>query len=234
MSIRDDRGYSQIWADSPSTRVRAERRCDLLAARLGVSAGQEVLEIGCGLGTKAHRLAVTTGAQVLGTDLSPLFIEQARQRFSAPTLVFEQLDFNHPQKLEGRRFDVVLGDGILHHLYPALEDSLRAMRELLKEGGRLGFLEPNLENPYVATTFTVPALRRLTKLEPDERAFTARHGRRVLERAGFREVQVEYRDFLLPGLPQALVGPSIALGAWAERTPGLRHLSQSILLTAAR
>jgi SAM-dependent methyltransferase len=234
MNVTDDRGYNQVWGDSPATRVRAERRCDLLARSLNLTSQDSVLEIGCGLGAKSHRLAVTTGAEVLGTDLCVPFIEQAQQRFQAPRLSYQALDFNKPEPLMGRRFDVVLGDGILHHLFYNLEPSLRAMRALLKDGGRLGFLEPNLENPYVLAIFKVPPLRKLARLEEDEMAFTSRYAKSVLERAGFRDIKVEHRDFLLPGIPEGLVAPSIAVGAVVEQIKGLRHLSQSILVTGAR
>ncbi len=233
-NLTDDRGYSQIWPDTDATRVRADRRCDMLIEQAQVKTGERVLEIGCGLGTKAHRIAVTTGAQVLATDLCAPFIEQAKARYQAPNLRYEVLDFNRPDQLAGRTFDVVLGDGILHHLYYRLDEALATLRSLLTPDGRLVFIEPNLENPYVLAIFKVPRLRTLTKLEPDEMAFSARFAVQALRKAGLRDVKATYRDFLLPGIPSGLVGPSIAVGAVVEKLPGLRHLSQSILVQGTR
>jgi len=30
MNIQDDRGFNQVWGDSKATRVRTERRCDMM------------------------------------------------------------------------------------------------------------------------------------------------------------------------------------------------------------
>src|SRR5271165_842506 len=53
----DDRGYNQVWAASEATRVRAERRCDYMISRMGLTAGCKILEIGCGLGSNAFMIA---------------------------------------------------------------------------------------------------------------------------------------------------------------------------------
>jgi len=212
----------------------AERRCDLLVQKLAINSNDSVLEIGCARGAMSYRIAATTGAQVLGTDLCAPFIDEAQRRYQHDRLAYQVLDFNQPEGLAGRRFDVVLGDGILHHLYYNLEASLLAIRDLLKDGGRLGFLEPNLENPYVLAIFKVPPLRTWARLEEAEMAFSSRFAKAAVKRAGFTNVRVEHRDFLLPGVPQWLVKPSILVGDVIERVPAVRHLSQSIVVTGVR
>jgi hypothetical protein len=69
-------------------------------------------------------------------------------------------------------------------------------------------------------------------LEPDEMAFTRRFAIDRLDEAGFSNVSVEYRDFLLPGIPSWLIGPSVRFGRIAESTPGLKHLAQSLFISA--
>ncbi len=49
---------------------------------------------------------------------------------------------------------------------------------------------------------------------------------------GYVNINVEYKDFLLPGIPRAFVKPSIAIGAIFERMPFIRMLSQSIYISA--
>jgi hypothetical protein len=92
-------------------------------------------------------------------------------------------------------------------------------------------MEPNIYNPYVAAIFKNKALRKWAHLEPDEMAFSASFVKDKLNRAGFRLNTVTYRDFLLPGVPHWMIGPSIAAGNLLEKTP-LRIISQSIFITA--
>ena len=194
--------------------------------------GKKVLEIGCGRGEMARYLAARTGMQVLGVDLSERFITEASAGTRVANVRFEVLDFTRPEQITDRRFDYVVGNGILHHLYRDLEHSLVSIRRLLTKDGLILFLEPNLHNPYVFSIFKQSRLRRLARLEPDEMAFTRRFALRSLLEAGFSDVKVEYRDFLLPGIPPWLIRPSVTIGGVAEATPGFKHLAQSLFISA--
>jgi SAM-dependent methyltransferase len=231
-SVRDESGYNQGWTGGLSTQVRAERRCDLMISKMSPGPSKTILEIGCGRGEIARRLADRTGMNVLGTDRSESFVTEANAQATSSAVHFEVLDFTKPEDILGRRFDYVVGNGILHHLYYSLDASLRAIRELLATDGRILFLEPNLHNPYVYSIFSWPRLRRLAKLEPDEMAFTRRFIVEKLHQAEFGDVEVDYRDFLLPGIPDWLIQPSISVGRVAERVPGLRHMAQSLFISA--
>jgi ubiquinone/menaquinone biosynthesis C-methylase UbiE len=193
-----------------------------------------VLEIGCGTGANSFFLARKTGLDVLGTDICVPFIEEAKERFQLPNLRYGVLDFNQASQFDGETFDYIVGNGILHHLYHHLSDALRNMRRLLKPEGKVIFLEPNLYNPYIFSIFRFPRLRKLAHLEPDEMAFSKRHVTKLLSSAGYRDIRVEYKDFLLPGIPDALIGPSIAVGAVLERVPLVRMTSQSIFISATK
>ena len=232
--IQDDRGYNQIWLESKATEVRAERRCDYMISRLSPKAGDKILEIGCGLGVTAHQIARKTGADVLGTDLCAPFIEQARAKFQAPNLSYDVLNFNNVSSWEGRSFDGAVGNGILHHLYYHLDEALLNIKSLLNPGGRIVFLEPNLYNPYVYLIFSYPDWRRRTHLEPDEMAFSKPFIIEKLKKAGYRNIVVEFKDFLLPGIPSFLIPPSILAGAVLEKIPVIRRLSQSLFISAEK
>lgn len=231
--IIDDRGYSQGWKDSDSTRIRASRRCDQMLSAMDRTREISILEIGCGLGSNAHQLAVRSGQSVLATDLCEPFIQHARETYPHPRLRFEVLDFNHAEDFRNETFDYIVGNGILHHLYHELDPALTQLRRLLSPGGRLIFFEPNLYNPYVFLIFTFQPLRRMAQLEPAEMAFSKPFIQERLRRAGFADINVEFRDFLLPGIPMSLVRPSIAAGAVLEKIPLLRTLSQSLFITAS-
>jgi hypothetical protein len=104
------------------------------------------------------------------------------------------------------------------------------MLRLLKDGGEIIFLEPNIYNPYIYLIFSYPRLRALAKLEPDEMAFSKRFIIATLTRAGFKDTRVDYRDFLLPGVPGFLITPSIVAGAVLEKIPLVNKIAQSIFI----
>jgi len=230
-SIKDDRGYNQIWVDAKSTRVRASRRCDYMISNMHPSPEKSVLEIGCGTGANSHMLARRTGMQVLGTDLCEPFIAEAQANFSLPNLRYEILNFNQPTRFDGQLFDYIVGNGILHHLYFHIDDALANMKTLLKPGGRIIFMEPNLFNPYVYFIFSYPLLRKAASLEPEEMAFTKGFAIQKLRNAGFKNITVVYKDFLLPGIPNFLIAPSVFVGNLLENMP-LKIFSQSLGINA--
>jgi SAM-dependent methyltransferase len=233
-SVRDEGGYNQGWTGGLATQVRGERRARLLSETMTSGPSRQVLEIGCGRGEIACQIEEATGMQVLGIDRSPAFVEEARSKASQPNVRFEVMDFTRPEDLQGRTFDYAVGNGILHHLYYNLPESLGAIRDLLAVGGQIMFLEPNLHNPYVYAIFSRASLRRWAKLEPDEMAFSRRFIINQLTQVGFSEIDVGYRDFLLPGVPEWMIKPSIRVGDVAEETPGLKHLAQSLFIRARR
>ncbi len=231
-SIVDDRGFNQGYAWTPTQEVRMKRRAEAILSALPIGT-QRVLEWGCGRGELAHFLAADT-AHVTGTDLCGPFIEEATRRFGHERLRFVQsnLATEMGRKALGNEWDAIVGNGILHHLYFHIDDALQSMRAMLKPGGRFVFWEPNLFNPYVFATFSFMPLRELTKLEPDEMAFTPRWIIRHLRRAGFSDIEVSFRDFVLPNLPFQLVSTVAKVGAIVEQLPVVNRLAQSIFITA--
>lgn len=233
-SIRDDRGYNQGFALVKSTEERMRRRARLLMSEMRLSPDAHILEIGCGTGELSHWMAEQTPATILGTDLCAPFVKSASDAFRRPNLRYEVLDFNKAEQFRGKTFDYIVGNGILHHLYHHLDDALANMRALLKDGGKIIFLEPNYLNPYIYFIFTYPWLRSMAKLEPDEMAFTKRFITEKLVLARFNEIHVDYRDFLLPGIPTFLVQPSVVVGNALEKIPPLNRLAQSIFIRASK
>jgi ubiquinone/menaquinone biosynthesis C-methylase UbiE len=233
-NIRDDNGFNQVWGDSLSTRVRARRRRDYMVSKAGITSASRVLEIGCGTGSNAYQLASSTGADVIGVDICESFVEQARAKYQLPNLRYQKADFNSADDLANEQFDCVVGNGILHHLYDNLDEAFFSMKRLLKPGGEIVFLEPNIGNPYVYLIFTFKRLRVWARLEPTEMAFSRCFAIEKLQRIGFANISVEYRDFLIPGVPSVLIYPLVLLGAVLEKIPGLRCLSQSIFLSASK
>jgi SAM-dependent methyltransferase len=233
-NIKDDRGFNQVWGDSKSTRVRAERRCNYMISQMEVLLNKSIIEIGCGTGKNAFMLAKKTGMQVLGTDLCVPFIEEAKKNYPLTNLRYDILDFNKAEEFKGEKFDYIIGNGILHHLYHHLDEAFVNMRNLLKDKGKIIFLEPNLYNPYVYLIFSYAPFRKATHLEPDEMAFSKSWVSEKVSKAGYSNIKVEYKDFLLPGIPDFLITPSVVIGDLLEKIPLVKNVSQSVFISAEK
>ena len=171
-NFKDDRGYNQIFTPSTSTNIRLERRAEYIISQFEITGTKEILEIGCGMGIMANMMATKTNGNVLGIDLCQPFIESAKKEFNHPNLSFGVMDFNKPEDFLHRKFDYIVGNGILHHLYHHLDEALVNIKKLLKPGGKMIFLEPNIYNPYCYLIFTYPYFRKKASLEPTEMAFS--------------------------------------------------------------
>ena len=233
-SIKDDRGYNQGFRLVKSTEVRMQRRADWMLSQMNANQHSSILEIGCGTGEVTYWIAQKTPALVLGTDLCVPFVEKAKQNFQLPNLRYDILDFNKADQFAGERFDYIIGNGILHHLYWNLDDAFINMKRLLKENGKIIFIEPNYYNPYVYLIFTYAWMRKLAHLEPDEMAFSKSFILDKLRRAEYEGIEVDYKDFLIPGVPAFLIRPLMVIGDVLEKIPFVKYLSQSLFIRAAK
>ncbi len=231
-SILDDNGYNQGFKLVESTRVRMRRRADFFISEMDRSAPKDILEIGCGTGEISNWIAETSNFRVLGSDICTSFVKYANEKYVRDNLMFEVVDFTNPQQMKDRKFDYVIGNGILHHLYPTLPQSLENILSILKPGGKMIFMEPNILNPYCAVIFNLT--RKLANLEPDEMAFSRRFISHKLKVSGFKNIKVNYKDFLVPGVPSVLIKPSISVGDILEKVPLMKCMAQSLFIVAEK
>ena len=120
----------------------AARFSDLVADR---AVGADVLEYGCGLGTRGGELAPVVRS-FHAIDISEAAIRQVSATVAAPNVRFEVMD---AMKLEypANSFDLVYGSGIVHHL--DTEVSAREVARVLRVGGTALFWEPLGYNPVI-------------------------------------------------------------------------------------
>ena len=111
---------------------------------LGDLRGKRVLDFGCGDGLNSALLA-KLGANVVGVDISPEAIEVARRR-ARVNGVEDRVDFRcspiETVDLEPDSFDIVWGDGILHHLTSELPLVMSKAASWARPGGTMLFSEP--------------------------------------------------------------------------------------------
>lgn len=232
LNKKDDLGYNQIWEDRVVTRIRADRRNNLFVEKIRRHPSGKILEIGCGSGFNAYQLALKTGQEVLAIDICEQFIAHAKKTYSLPNLRYEHRNFHHFDDFEGESFNFVVGDGILHHLYHQLDSSFSKIKKLLKPDGRILFLEPNIENPFAFCLFTLAFMRKWALLDPDEMAFSKRWIGKRLTQNGFNQIDIQYRDFLVPNTPNALINMVVSTSNFLEKVPGIKRWSQSIFIDA--
>lgn len=101
-----------------------------------VKPGERVLDVGCGYGAVAHSVASRAGAVVVGIDLDPANVEEARRRFAHPNLTFVRGDVTRDVPAE--RFGVVMASNLIEHLerrvefYRGLQAAVRPARWLVR------------------------------------------------------------------------------------------------------
>jgi SAM-dependent methyltransferase len=137
--MNDPAEVAREYADESRFNVRASAwdRADgpdaveMLHAAVREAAPHRVLDVGCGRGEKAERIASETGAEVIAIDQSERMVELTRTRgIDARVGDVQALPF------EDGAFDCVLAAWMLYHV-PDLEKGLTEIARVLRSGGRL-------------------------------------------------------------------------------------------------
>lgn len=124
----------QVEAASKRHQV-IDAECAFLADVLDLEPGKQLIDLGCGPGLYLERW-VATGAQLVGVDLSPIAIETAQKRLSAP-IRWIVADYRHlPQDLRADAMTLIYYDFTALPIAdqgPLLQD----LCNRLKPGGKL-------------------------------------------------------------------------------------------------
>jgi SAM-dependent methyltransferase len=224
-----EHGAGEIWNwESPAGKLRWKRRVQMLSDHL--RPGMRILEIGCGTGYFTRELT-RRGADIVAIDVSPDLLEIAKANSSAPNVRYE-IQNACALTYSDATFDSVVGSSILHHL--EIEDALREIYRVLKPAGTIYFTEPNMLNPQIAIQKNVPWIKRRLGDSPDETAFFRWSLRRLLEQAGYGDIQIDPFDFLHPKTPVPLIDRLNALGRFFENLPVVSEFAGSLYIRAVK
>lgn len=134
-------------------------KMELVAKKLDLKQGMEVLDLGCGFGTMANHLAKKYKVKVTGVTLSDNQVEYAKNNLDELNVNIINMDYRN---VEGQ-FDRVYSVGILEHVgSPNYEEYFNKCYDLLKEDGvmlchTMGIAEENNhQNEYFASTYIFP------------------------------------------------------------------------------
>jgi len=109
--------------------------------------GKRILDYGCGLAEGGIYLA-KLGAKVVGVDVSEKMLTQAQQLAGHHGVQIEtRLVTSAAIPAEAGEFDLVYGNGVLHHV--DLDHAIPELARVMKPHGRGCFLEPLPYNPVI-------------------------------------------------------------------------------------
>lgn len=183
---------------------------DAAIAAAGFAPGESVLDVGCGGGATSRVIARLVGpkGRVLGADISPALVEEARRRAAAEkqgNVEFRLVDAAKGA-LPAAAFDVLFSRfGVMFFEDPFA--AFRNLRAAVRPGGRLAFAcwAAPIENHWILSV--IGALARHVELTPPAPrapgpfAFAeADYVTEILGSAGFSDINVEaWRGDLLVG-----------------------------------
>jgi O-methyltransferase StaMB len=144
-------GFWDGQEDTTGLEDAADRLTDMMIERLQVGPGARVLDIGCGLGGPAIRLAQATGAEVVGISVSRKQVEKANQLAEAAG-VSGKVGFQHGDAMnlpfDDASFDAVwMLESVMQ--MPDRTAALTEAARVLRPGGRLA-LTDNYERETIS------------------------------------------------------------------------------------
>ena len=129
-----------LWEKGDFTQIAASMRDSgtALVASLGLTSGEQVLDLGCGDGTTALP-AAQVGAEVLGIDIASNLVAAGNRRAVTAGLAnlrFQEGDASNLSGLVDRRFDLVVS--MFGAMFaPSPGDVAKAMVRVTRKGGRI-------------------------------------------------------------------------------------------------
>jgi SAM-dependent methyltransferase len=181
-----------------------------------LSPSGSVLDVGCGTGALAQRLA-ESGYEVTGVDPSEGMLEVLRARspeVRAAVGSGTELPFGSDS------FDIVLSVATMHHIADpvAVRRTLAEMTRVSKPGGWILVWDHNPQNPYWSNL-----MGRVPQDTGDERLIPATELVDGLRAAGAEVTSVQQLGLVPDFTPRSAVRAAAALERIAERTPYLRN-----------
>jgi ubiquinone/menaquinone biosynthesis C-methylase UbiE len=188
----DARFWDRSAKSYARSRISDQAGYERTLARTGalLKPDDSVLELGCGTGTTALRLAGGVD-RYLGADISAGMIAIAQEKLAANPIAGLAFRAATAEALaaEGARFDAVLGFSYLH-LVRDLPGTLRSIRALLAPGGLFVSKTPCLGEMNPLIRLVLPLMQMIGQA-PYAGVFSAPELSRLIAPAGFEVLATE-------------------------------------------
>jgi MPBQ/MSBQ methyltransferase len=208
-------------------------------ARMGLTASNHVLDVGCGLGGATRYIAATFGCQVTGIDLTPAYLAAAEE-LTRRTGLAGRIAYRLGSALAMPFADAAFDAAVTLHVAMNIKDRGRLYREVarvLKPGAVLCIYDV-MQGPNDGLKFPVP----WAETPATSHLKTPQEMQALLADAGFSVLAAEDRtqfalDFFRQSVANAAAGmpappgPAIVMGASArEKIQNLRANVESAAL----
>ena len=178
------------WRGGAETLEEAQAaKHELVCTKLGLSAGDRVLDVGCGWGAFALHAAKHHGAKVTGITLSEPQAQRARDHAAAQGVADRvEIRVADYRDLGGETYDAIASIGMVEHVGAVNIDAYaRALAGLLPAGGRL--LNHGISRLRHGEPEAGPFSERF--VFPDAAPLHLSRIQHALEAAGFETLHVE-------------------------------------------
>jgi MPBQ/MSBQ methyltransferase len=194
-----------------------------LVAKMRLAGSEHVLDIGCGIGGAARYVAVSTGCRVTGIDLTPEYIETARE-LSRRTGVGDSTRFEAGSALRMPFADASFDAAITLHVAMNIKERAGLYREIarvLKLGAVLCIYDV-MQGPNEGLTFPVP----WAETPASSHLTTPMEMRALLADASFSVEEIEdrtesgvafFRERVAAGGPPSPLGLHVLMGKTAPQ-----------------
>lgn len=141
----------QFYGSSQTYLARLERHDKNIFApyielcKAKIATGASILDCGCGIGTSSY-LLTEEGFNVTGTDISPLFISEAKKRYENQSNLRFYIEDARKMHFSSESFDAVCSYDLLEHVID-VKNVLSEMSRVVKVRGLLIIFMPNHLDP---------------------------------------------------------------------------------------
>ena len=161
------------WNQADSLNASQTEKMDLIIRKLGLKAGDEVLDIGCGWGGFAKYAAQNYGIRMFGLSISQSQLKYASRLCEGLDCTFRFGDYRDLAQIYPQKFDAITIIGVTEHIgYKNLKGLHKIMRDRLNPNGLVllhaithmescRYVEPFIDR-YIFPGGMVPSVEQLS------------------------------------------------------------------------